>query len=215
MRLAQDEVLSSKSERARAIHAAFDAVVRACGDVRVHPQKTRIAYIAQMTFASIRLGRAHADLSLVLDGPVCDERVRAIDAYGPTSFAHELRVTAPEHIDDDVRTWIERASRRGRRETLERAGPVPPVAPPALDVLRVPLRSAVVDREGHLACRVPVWTAQALGLCHLVQAKVGRHDRLGTLRHGERRVTFEPGTLEALGLGAGDTTDLFLRAGDL
>jgi hypothetical protein len=57
----------------RELHAAMSA----CGQFRIHPQKTRIAFISTMTFAGARLARRWMDVSLITPEPIDDPRIRS------------------------------------------------------------------------------------------------------------------------------------------
>jgi hypothetical protein len=85
----------------RELHAAMSA----CGQFRIHPQKTRIAFISTMTFAGARLARRWMDVSLITPEPIDDPRIRSW-SYGPTSFAQGLRIAEVKDLDADVREWL-------------------------------------------------------------------------------------------------------------
>ncbi|MDH3683745.1 MAG: DUF5655 domain-containing protein, partial [Acidimicrobiia bacterium] len=142
------DILAGASDRARAIYDAIEAELEAVDGLRVHPQKTRIAFITRMTFASVKLARRWVDLGLIVDEPIDDTRVRRIDLYGPTSFGHEVRLEAVDAVDADVRSWLARSVRRGDQETLDRDRHVAPVVGHALERLHVPLRTVVSEHDG-------------------------------------------------------------------
>lgn len=120
-----------------------------CGEFRVHPQKTRIAFITTMTFAGVKLARRWVDVS-------------------------------------------------GR----------------PLELVIVPLRSFVVERADGLALKVPRYAAEVFGARPAVLARIGRSRIVGEIEQArdEWRFVVSEGGLRELGLGVGDTLDLFVRA---
>ncbi len=206
-------LLAEASDHAVAIYDEIAAVLLAGGGARVHPQKTRIAFISRMTFASVRLARRWADLDLIVEGPIDDARIRRIELYGPTSFGHQVRITETGEVDDDLRGWLRRARRRGDQETLDPRAHVDPVVGRPLEVLHVPLRSRVVRHGPALALRVPRYAAEALDAHPRVVARLGRDRHPGTIEgDGERSVLVLDTDTNALGLGEGDAVDVYLTA---
>ncbi len=211
--MALDEHLASKSERAIAIYRAVEAAIAACGEFRIHPQKTRISFIARMTFAGIRLARRWADLSFILPTPLDDAGVRKIDLYGPTSFGHEVRLTGPDDVDDAVGSWLCQAHTRGEQKTLDPRAEVNPVVGRALEHLMAPLRTRVVGTGEGLAVTVPTYVAQAFGAHPQVVARIQGDQYPGEIRlvDGEARL-FLGDALQVIGLGVGEAVDAFLAA---
>jgi hypothetical protein len=93
------------------------------GDFRIHSQKTRIAFISRMSFASVKLARRWVDLAFIMPNPIDDPRIRRIELYGPTSFSHHVRLGEVEQVDRAVRGWLAEALRRGDQETLNPRAP--------------------------------------------------------------------------------------------
>ncbi len=207
------ELLAEASDHAAAIYDAVTAALAEAGTFRVHPQRTRIAFISRMTFASLRLARRWADLDLVLDGPVDDERVRRIDLYGPTSFGHRVRIVDRGEVDRDVEGWLRRALRRGDQETLDPHAHVEPLVGRPLEVLHVPLRSRTIRHGGGLGLRVPLYAGEALDAHPRVLARVGRDRHPGTIEwhEGQPVLVIDTG-VAALGLGEDDPVDVYLTA---
>src|ERR1700742_1119833 len=61
--------LAGKSERVRAIFAAFRALIEEAGPVTILPEKTRIAFQVRMSFAQLTLRRNWVLGHLILAGP--------------------------------------------------------------------------------------------------------------------------------------------------
>jgi len=211
--MALEEHLASKSELAVALYQAVESALTACGDFRIHPQKTRVAFIARMTFAGVQLAKRWVDLSFILPAPLEDIRVREIQLYGPTSFGHRVRLTDPGEVDTDVRAWLCDARTRGDQETLDPTAHVEEVVGRALERLLAPLRTRVVANQDGLALAVPKHVAQAFGAHPYVLARIRGDYYPGDIRivEGQPRLVLAD-ALERVGLGLGDEADAYLKA---
>ena len=214
IQLSLDAKLAAASDHAVGLYRHVEAALAACGDFRIHPQKTRIAFISNMTFASVRLARRWIDISLIAPEPIDDPRIRTLECYGSTSFGHGLRIAEPEDLTDDVREWLCISLRRGDQVTLDPAALVEPLTGRPLELVMVPLRCKVIERSGTLAVAIPRYAAEVFEAHPAVQAKVARQNTSGIVeaRADGWWVSFQHGTLESLGLGVGDSTDVFLQA---
>ena len=212
--MALEEHLADKSPHAVGLFQAFEAAVRDCGEYRIHPQKSRVAFIASMTFAGAKLAQRWIDVSFIVPSPISDKRIRTIEMYGPTSFGHSIRISQPEGINADVRAWLCEAHRRGRQETLDRMAEVAPVTGLALQRLMVPLRATVIEDGEELALRLPRYAVTAFAHHPAVVARVDKVELSGTVasQNGGTLSFAQPGALRALGVGVGEKTDAFLRA---
>lgn len=207
------DVLEGVSDRARAIYDEIETELEAVDGLRVHPQKTRIAFITRMTFAGVRLARRWVDLSFIIDEPVDDPRIRRIDLYGPTSFAHEVRLEDVDAVDADVKGWLARSVRRGDQETLDRHREVAPVVGRPLELLHVPLRTVVAEHGADRGLTVPGYVVAALEAHPRVTARIGGTEYAGVIEAaGERGVLLLDVGVGSLGLDVGDATDAFLTA---
>jgi hypothetical protein len=113
------EHLRDKTAVAIEIYKAFEAAVRECGPVRAHPTRTRIGFIARMTFTSASLRARWIDVGLILPYRLDSTRIRKVETYGPSSYGHYLRIRAIDEIDDELSEWLREAYRLGKQEHLE------------------------------------------------------------------------------------------------
>ena len=216
--LSLDAKLAEASDTAVELYRAFESAVRSCGEFRIHPQKTRIAYINTMTFAGAKLAKRWIDISFITATPIDDERIRSLECYGPTSFGHTVRLSSSDELNaaanESVRQWLCSAWRRGTQETLDPSARVDPLVGRPLELVLVPLRSRIVEVDGQLAAHLPRYAAEIFEAHQAVVAKVGRQTVTGRVGSDRDRhwVEFAPGTLESMGLTVDDPTDLFLRA---
>ncbi len=209
-----DATLAKHTDAAVAVYWAVESALAVPGEVRVHPQRTRIAFISTMTFASVRLARRWADLSFITADPVDDARIRRIELYGPTSWGHTVRLSSSDEVDDDVRGWLAEARRRGDRETLDPHAPVAPLVGHALEVLLVPLRAVVAAGPDGPALAIPRHAAEAFAEHPLVRVRIRREVHRGRVESGGGGATVVLDGLDPaeLGLGEGDPVDLTLAA---
>jgi hypothetical protein len=138
-----EDCLKGKHPDVVALYFAFETAVRACGSVRIHPTRARIAFIARMSFAGIKPKRDHVEASLILPYKSDSERFHKFLPYG-RGGAHYLNLTAPADIDGEVRGWLSDAYRVGLQErqkpTHDAPAPAPKHSQPLLEV-KSPKRS--------------------------------------------------------------------------
>ncbi len=94
------------------VRAVFDevlAVVSSCGPVEVLPEKTRIALHVRMSFAAFVPRRHSLDGHLVLARSVPSPRFRRVQVFSEHNVLHELRLTAPADVDDELAGWLREA----------------------------------------------------------------------------------------------------------
>ena len=106
-----------------AIRRLFDEVrraVRACGPVRVQPEKTRIAFQVRMSFAQVTPRRQSLDGHVVLARRFEHPRFRRIDTISRRNHVHHFRLLTSADIDDDFRAWLREAYAVGAQEHLRR-----------------------------------------------------------------------------------------------
>jgi hypothetical protein len=196
------------------LYRAFEAAVFACGEVRVHPQRTRIAFISTMTFAGAKLALDWMDIMSITPEPIDDPRIRSIVCYGPTSFGDGLRIAAASDLDADIREWLCVAKRRGDEAPLDPDARVAPLTGRPLGLVHVPLRSRVIERSEARALRIPGYAADVFGVRPAVRVSVGGEQARGMVGASGTSgwVAFAGHELESLGLGVGDAVDVGLCA---
>lgn len=204
-----EDVLDLKTDLAVSIYQAVVAALERAGEFRIHPQKTRIAFISRMTFAGVSLARRWADLSFILPEPLEDDRIRRLELYGPTSWGHTIRLAEPADVDGDVEAWLARALLRGDQATLDPLAEVHPLSMPQLKAFWTGFAATVERRDDDLVVRLPGYVADALALVDGVVARVEGFRYPATItRDGTGSLLpIDP----ALGLGEGDNTDVFIE----
>lgn len=203
-----EEHLAGHTPHSVRLYEAFQAAVEQCGDFRIHPQKTRIAFITTMTFAGARLARQWIDVSFIAATWWDDDRVRKLELFGPTSFGHTIRVSRFDELDQSLRARLCDAWRRGNQETLDPHAPVQLVTGHARSVLEVPLATRVVADGGALLLKLPRYAVEALGEGPVSGRVAGREADASV--DGDV-LSFTGDLLRRHGLGDGDPCDVTIR----
>ena len=105
---------------ARALYDRFEQMIAACGEYHIAPAKTRIAFLGLVRFAGItKLNESEMVFSFSLPKPLKSKRIVKIEEIIPKWCVHQLRVTDPRELDDEVQGWIRESYRlMGMRERL-------------------------------------------------------------------------------------------------
>jgi hypothetical protein len=107
--------------RARALYDRFEQLIAACGEYRVAPAKTRIAFMGRVRFAGITsLSEKGMTCAFTLERPLRSPRFQSVQEVAPGWWVHRLRITEPEQLDGQVARWIRSSYRlygmEGRKE---------------------------------------------------------------------------------------------------
>ncbi len=205
-----EEALADASDLAVELYQAIETALEECGEFRVHPQKTRIAFISVMTFAGVRLARRWVDLSFITPRPIDRPRIRSLVCYGPTSFGHDVRVARAVEVDDELEQWLCMALRRGDQESLDPTASVEPLTGRSLELVRVPL---AIEVSVGTAIAIPRYAAEVFEACESVIVRRGGADAPAWVEGGDHpRLIGPPGWLERLELSLDDRADITLRA---
>ncbi len=109
--------------RPRELRGLFDAflkLLRESGPVRLHPAKTRIGFVARMTFANMTVMKDRLRVGLILSRRVESPRWVKVERYGPRCFGHYFNLTSSDDLDDELRGLAAEAYRVGMQEQLTR-----------------------------------------------------------------------------------------------
>ncbi len=103
------------------VRALFNAVrreVRACGPVKVLPEKTRIAFQVRMSFAQVTPRADRLDGHVVLARRHARPRFVKIESISPRNHVHHFKLHGIEEIDDEFRSWLREAYEVGAQRHL-------------------------------------------------------------------------------------------------
>ncbi len=100
------------------LYRRFMAAIRECGVVTLVPTKTRIGVKTRMTFAAVVLRKQWLDAHIILSQRAEGALFRRVESLTTTSHVHHFRITSPDQINDELRTWLREAYKVGRQEHL-------------------------------------------------------------------------------------------------
>jgi hypothetical protein len=119
-----DKFLDGKTEAGRDLFARFAALIATCGPHSLAPAKTRVAFMAQVRFASVnRVSRDYIDVHFVLPEAIDNPRFRRVEHLGRL-YVHHLRLRRRQEFDRELAAWLERSyAEYGQRRWLESKQP--------------------------------------------------------------------------------------------
>jgi hypothetical protein len=109
------DCLKGKNEKVVELYQAYEAAVRACGEVRVHPSKSRIGFISRMTFAGAILKKDYLEAGMMLPYRSQSPRFHKFFPNGGGGV-HSLKLTSVRDIDAEVRQWLREAYQCGMQQ---------------------------------------------------------------------------------------------------
>lgn len=98
----------------------FAAMVRACGPVRIIPQKTGIAFQVRVRFAGVSPRTSYLRGGFWFARRHHDPRFLKIETYGPRCHVHRFCIQSVEDLDADLKRWIREAYAVGEQKHLEK-----------------------------------------------------------------------------------------------
>jgi hypothetical protein len=116
-----ENFLAGASSTGRSRFERFVRVVAKCGPYETMPARTRVAFMAQVRFASVnRVTDEWMDVHFVLPRRLESPRFRRVERLGKL-YVHHLRLTGARDFDRELERWL-RASYReyGERRWLRR-----------------------------------------------------------------------------------------------
>ena len=116
--------LAGHGSAERRLFERFERMIARCGPYRRAPARTRVAFMAQVRFASVnRIGAGAIDVHFVLPRALTSPRFRRVEHLGKV-HVHHLRLSKPGDFDAELQTWLAQSYREyGCRERLQLAKP--------------------------------------------------------------------------------------------
>ena len=93
----------------RAIYAALETQLDGLGEYQLLPLKTMVSLATVRNFGGITFGKAFLDLGVMLARPLDHPRIHQVQRLSARSFAHHIRLTAPEEVDGEIVAWLREA----------------------------------------------------------------------------------------------------------
>ena len=86
---------------------AYVTLLQSLGDVQVLPQKTRLVCVARVRFAGLSPRKRGFVAGFALHRWLDSPRIVKTEDYGPRWRYHQVRVTSPADLDDELRAWLQ------------------------------------------------------------------------------------------------------------
>jgi hypothetical protein len=102
----------------------FAKIVRACGPVRIIPQKTRVVFMARVRFAGAMPRKKYLLCSLGMPRRFESQRFLKIESYMANFHGHTFRVDTLDDLDNEVQGWLYEAYKLGKQKPLLARGGV-------------------------------------------------------------------------------------------
>jgi hypothetical protein len=96
----------------------FAKMVRACGPVRMIPQKTRVVFQVRVRFAGCYPRKSHLLCGIALSHRLDIPRFVKIEEYAPHFIGHQFRVYSMEDLDAEVQCWLRESYDVGAQKWL-------------------------------------------------------------------------------------------------
>jgi hypothetical protein len=112
------ELFARSEPRVLKIFQEYARMVRACGNVHMIPQKTRVVFQARMRFAGATPRKSYLICHFILPRRIDNDRFDRIETFSPRCHAHYLRVEDEGELDNDVARWLQKAYAVGQQMYL-------------------------------------------------------------------------------------------------
>jgi hypothetical protein len=117
-RFTLEEHFVGKTSHAIDLFQAFAKLVRSCGQVRIIPEKTRIAFQVRMSFAAVSLRRDRIVGHVVLARRLENRRFTKVEYFSPRNHVHSFCFHSTEEMDSEVLAWLREAYLVGQQQHL-------------------------------------------------------------------------------------------------
>jgi len=98
----------------------FERMVRACGPVKMIPQKTRAVFLTRVRFAAVYPRKSGLLCSIALPRVHRDPRFREITRYAKHFVTHIMLVERENQLDRQVQSWLKESYAVGeQRQVLQ------------------------------------------------------------------------------------------------
>jgi hypothetical protein len=98
----------------------FEKMVRACGPVRMIPQKTRVVFQVRVRFAGAYPRKSYFLCGFALPYRSTDPRFVKIENYAPHFQGHLFRVASAADLDEQVQRWLHESYEVGAQNFLNK-----------------------------------------------------------------------------------------------
>lgn len=100
----------------------FEKMMRACGPLRMIPQKTRVVFQVRVRYGGCYPRKDHLLCGLALARTMKNPRISEIKPYAPLFIGHMFRIRTLDELDDEVQTWMRESYEVGGQKPLLKKG---------------------------------------------------------------------------------------------
>lgn len=93
-------------------------MVRACGPVRIYPQKSRIVCQVRGRFAGATPRKSYLLVSFALTRKLNNPRFVKIEKYAAHWYGHQMRIKSEKELEADLQRWLREAYAVGEQRRL-------------------------------------------------------------------------------------------------
>lgn len=112
------DLFSKSDPKVVKLFRKFARMARACGPVRMIPQKTRAIFQVRVRFAGCYPRKTHLLCGVALARRLESPRIIKIEEFGSHFIGHQFRVYREEELDEEVQNWLCESYKVGSQETL-------------------------------------------------------------------------------------------------
>jgi hypothetical protein len=109
-----------RQEHVRELFDALLKMIKACGPVKVLPEKTRIAFQVRMSFIAVQVRRNYLIGHFVFARRVEHPRFTRVETFSPRNHLHAFRLDDRAELDDEFTAWVREAYAVGEQKHLMR-----------------------------------------------------------------------------------------------
>ena len=113
-----EELFARSDAHVLPLFKKFAKMVRACGPVRMIPQKTRVVFQVRVRFAGAYPRKSYFLAGFALPYRAEDPRFIKIENYAPHFQGHLFRVATEADLDNKVQRWLKESYRAGAQDFL-------------------------------------------------------------------------------------------------
>ena len=115
-----EELFARSEPHVLPLFKKFAKMVRACGPVRMIPQKTRVAFQVRVRFAGAYPRKSYFLGAIALPYRSADPRFVKIENYAPHFQGHFFRVDSEADLDQQVQSWLHESYQVGAQSFVSK-----------------------------------------------------------------------------------------------
>jgi hypothetical protein len=113
-----DDLFAKSNPQVMKLFRKYAKMVRACGPVKMIPQKTRVVFMTRVRFAGAMPRKNYLLCSIGLPRRLENSRFIKIESYLKHFHGHTFRINSLNELDDEVQRWLHEAYTVGLQKPL-------------------------------------------------------------------------------------------------